>query len=170
MLQYYRKSGNFRCITLMHTVRGRLQRKLFYTKLYPTKYFQRENFAIYGISYYCTILSYRTAAVSLPYCTTVLLYYTTVSLHALLYYCTTVLLYYCTTALLYYCTTVLLYYCTTALLYHCLSVLLYHCLTVPLPYCNTVLLYYCINALLLYYCTTVLLSAVYHYTIIYIIH
>ena len=37
-------------ITLMHTVRGRLQRKLFYTKIYPTKYFQRENFAIYGIS------------------------------------------------------------------------------------------------------------------------
>ena len=32
----------------MHTVRGRLQRKLFYTKIYPTKYFQRENFAIYG--------------------------------------------------------------------------------------------------------------------------
>ena len=35
---------------LMHTVRGRLQRKLFYTKIYPTKYFQRENFAIYGTS------------------------------------------------------------------------------------------------------------------------
>ena len=34
----------------MHTVRGRLQRKLFYTKIYPTKYFQRENFAIYGTS------------------------------------------------------------------------------------------------------------------------
>ena len=50
-------------ITLMHTVRGRLQRKLFYTKIYPTKYFQRENFAIYGTCHNSVSITIRCSTI-----------------------------------------------------------------------------------------------------------
>ena len=56
------KHAKIKRITLKYMVRGHHLLKLFYTKIYSTKYFKHEIFAIYIcyiVNYYYAILSLR---------------------------------------------------------------------------------------------------------------